>query len=164
MNEMPGDMPGILFAERSPLLCAVFDLLLIDVEQLAESLKVNYLALAEEFDDLVYVGVVAQSENVVISRARFLFGGKVFNEIGDRVSLYLEVSCRKRYAHSVCRVNSVAVVNIIVAFSVFVEAPCTLAVGKLADYAADDLKVREFFRTNVRQKRLALVIGHREAL
>lgn len=42
------------------------------IEQLAEALEVYHLALTEEFYDLVHVGVVAYSENVVVGSASFL--------------------------------------------------------------------------------------------
>lgn len=42
-----------------PLFRAVVNLLLIDIEHLAEALEMHDLALAQEFDNLVYVGIVA---------------------------------------------------------------------------------------------------------
>ena len=38
----------------------------------AESLIVNYLALAEEFYRVAHVGIVCQTENVIVGRSRFL--------------------------------------------------------------------------------------------
>ncbi len=47
-------------------------MLLIVVEKFAEALEVNNLALTEELDDLVDVGIVAQAENIVVGCAGFL--------------------------------------------------------------------------------------------
>ena len=54
------------------LFIAVVDLLLIVVEKLAKTLEVNYLALAQELYYLVYIGIIAQAENIVVSRSRLL--------------------------------------------------------------------------------------------
>ena len=40
--------------------------------RLAEALKVHDFALAEEFDNVVYVGVVGEAKNVVVGHARLL--------------------------------------------------------------------------------------------
>ncbi len=47
-------------------------MLLIVVEKLAEALEVHDLALAEELNDLVDVGIVAQAKNIVVGCAGFL--------------------------------------------------------------------------------------------
>ena len=54
------------------LLGAVIDLLLIVIEKLSKSLEVNYFALAQELYDLVYIGIVAQAENIVVGRSCLL--------------------------------------------------------------------------------------------
>lgn len=123
---------------------AVVDLLLIYVEQFAESLEMYNLALAEEFNYFVDVGVVAHPQNIVICGACFLLCRKILNEVGNRVGFGLEISCREWNSRSVCGVDRVAVVYIVSAGAVLVKAPRALAVGKLTDYAADDLQMRKF--------------------
>ena len=51
--------------------------ILRDPESIAEALIVYYLALAKEFDDIVDIGVVGKTENVVIGHSRLLLGGEV---------------------------------------------------------------------------------------
>lgn len=48
------------------------DLLLIVIKKLAKALEVYYLALAQELYYLVYIGVVTQAENIVVSGSRLL--------------------------------------------------------------------------------------------
>lgn len=43
-----------------------------EAQGFAEPLKVNYLALSEKLDDVAYIGVVDEAENVVIGQAGFL--------------------------------------------------------------------------------------------
>ncbi len=73
---------------------AVRDLLLIVVEKLAKTLEVDNLALPEELDNLVDVGIVAQAKNVVVGCASLLLcrrfaSATFFLEIPVNVDLVL---------------------------------------------------------------------------
>lgn len=109
------------------------------VEQLAEALEMHHLALAQEFYNLVHVGVVGQAQDIVVSSARLLLCGKVLHKVRYGVGLGLEIRRRKRNAARVRRVYRVRMVNVIIRFAVPVEAFRALAVGKLPYYAADYL-------------------------
>lgn len=100
-----------------------------------------HLALAEEFNYFVDVGVVAQPQNIVVCGAGFLLCRKIFDEVGDRVGFGLEIRRRERNSRGVCGVDRVAVVDIVSAGAVLVKALRALAVGKLTYYAADDLQM-----------------------
>ena len=43
-------------------------------------------ALAQETDDVDEVGVVGDAEDVVVDSSGFLFGGEVFDQVGDGVA------------------------------------------------------------------------------
>lgn len=105
------------------------------------------LARSEEFYYLVHVRIVAHTENVVIGGSRLLLRRKILNKIGNGIRLGLKVSRLKRHARRVRGIDRVAVINVVIAVSVLVEALGSLAVGELPYDAADDLKVRQFFLT-----------------
>ena len=48
----------------------------------AKALVVDNLALAEEFDNVVYVGVIGEAEDVIVHCACLLLGGKVLVDVG----------------------------------------------------------------------------------
>ena len=51
----------------------------------AETLEMDNLAFPEEANDIIYVRIVRQAENVVIGEAGFLLCGHIFGKIGDDV-------------------------------------------------------------------------------
>lgn len=105
------------------------------------------LAFSEKLYDLVHIGIVAEAENVVIGSSRLLFRRHIVYEIGYRIAHGLDISRRPRNARRARGIYGAAVIHIIRASAVFVKAARSLAVGELAYYAADYLKVRELFRT-----------------
>ena len=64
-----------------------------DAQTLAEALVVGDLTLSQEFERLEHVGIVDQTNEVVVGRTRFLLGSEVFVQIGDGVALGLEHRC-----------------------------------------------------------------------
>lgn len=146
------------------LFLAIFYLGLIVVEKLSEALEVNDFALAEEFNYLVYVGVIGHTENIVVGSAGFLFRSQIFRNVGDRVGFRLDISRRERYSCRRSGIYGIGVIYIISARTIFIEALCSLAVGKLSYDAAYYLKVRQLFRAYICQKSLSAVVGHCESL
>ena len=73
---------------------------------LAEALVMHNLALSEESYRVLNIVVVAESENVVVGRARFLLSRKVFVKVGNRVAFRLNIRRCERYALSGRRINS----------------------------------------------------------
>ena len=74
--------------------------ILRDAEGIAEALIMHDLALAEEFDHVVDVGVVRQTQDIVIGRARLLLSGEVLIKISEDIALDADVFHIKR--HSRC--------------------------------------------------------------
>ena len=54
---------------------------------LAEALVVDYLALAEEPDNVVYVGVIAKTQDIVVGDSCLLLCCKILVEVGEGISL-----------------------------------------------------------------------------
>ena len=115
----------------SPFLCAGYLLLLFETagvkarvkgveilavepvgqqpQVLAEPLIMHDLARSEEADRVDHVGVVAETQDIVIRRPRLLFGGKTLVKVGDRVALgsnreRVERHSRRRYGIDARRV------------------------------------------------------------
>jgi len=57
------------------------------LQALAEALEVDDLPFPQEADNVVYVRVVAEAEDVVIGHPGLLFGGQVLRQVGDGVTL-----------------------------------------------------------------------------
>ena len=53
----------------------------------AETLEVDYLALAEELNNVVEVGVIGQAENIVVCDSCLLLGGQILGQVGNGVAL-----------------------------------------------------------------------------
>ena len=109
----------------------------------------NYFALAEEFYDVVYVGVIGEAEDVIVGDARLLLCREVLVEVGKRVSLRGYRHCRERLTRGGCGVNTCAVSDIL-----FVESARGYLLGcevacKLIDYASHHFRMAEFFISDV---------------
>ena len=61
-------------------------LILRDLQTLTEALEVDDLTFSQETDDVVYIGIVAETQDIVIGDAGFLFCGKVFGQITDHIA------------------------------------------------------------------------------
>lgn len=59
----------------------------------AEALEVDDLTFTKEADDVVDVGIVGETENVVIRETGFLLGGQIFGEVGNDVAGGLHGGC-----------------------------------------------------------------------
>ena len=101
---------------------------------------------AEEFDGVAHVGIVAHTENIVVGRAGFLFGGEVLVKVGDRIALGLHGgSCPRESA--CCRgVNAGGVIDIVrreagIHDLLAAEIPC-----KLMHDRADHFQMSQFLR------------------
>ena len=47
----------------------------------------DYLALAEEFDNVVFVGVVGEPEDIIVGDSSLLLCREILVEVGERISL-----------------------------------------------------------------------------
>ena len=47
----------------------------------------DYLALAEKTYHVIYVGIVAEAQNIIVGSSRFLLGRKVLVKVCDDIAL-----------------------------------------------------------------------------
>ena len=73
---------GIVEVEVAFVACFI----LCNSEAIAEALVMHDLTGAEEADDVLNVRVIGKAEDIVVSEARFLLGGKVFVNVGKDVA------------------------------------------------------------------------------
>ena len=74
----------------------------------------NDLPCTQEFDRVGNLrNITYYPEDIVVSRAGFLFGGEVFKQIRDRIPFTLEFACIKRNTARRLRSYPYRVVNIV---------------------------------------------------
>lgn len=56
------------------------------MEWFTKALEVDDLPLPQEADDIVYVGIVAETQDVIVGDPGLLFRGKVLGEVGNYVA------------------------------------------------------------------------------
>ena len=69
------------------------------------------LALAEETDNVVYIGVIGHSEDVVIGHSRLLLCGQIFGQITDYISLDANRCRSPRSSGGKLRINACGMIN-----------------------------------------------------
>ena len=62
----------------------------------AKPLEVDDLPLPQEADDVVYVGIIAKTQDVIVCDAGFLFRSQILCQVGDHVTGRLHASCTPR--------------------------------------------------------------------
>ena len=81
-----------------------------ELKRLSETLEVYDFPLPQEFDNIIYIGVVRQPKNIVIRYPGFLFRGQVLRQICNGVSLDPDPGGAPREARSRGRVDACGVV------------------------------------------------------
>ena len=114
-------------------------------QPLAEALIVDYLALAEITYDVVYIRVVAETQDIVIGQSSFLFGGHVLVEVGNDVSGHGHSRRAPRRARSKLRIYTGRVVYKIGIKARLFDFVRRHAAGELVNDSAYHLKVPELF-------------------
>lgn len=125
---------------------------------IAKPLEMYYLALTKKFYYLVYIGVIRQTQNVVIGCACFLLRRKIFRKVRYWVCLYLKIRRRKRYTRGIYRIYAVAVVNIVISLAVLIKALGAFAIGKLSYNTTDDFQMCQFVSSDMVSVDLLLFI------
>ena len=134
------------------------EVILRDAEGVAEALIMHDLALAEEFDHVVDVGVVGQTQDIVVGRARLLLGGEVLVKIGEDIALDADVLHIKRHARRGDGVRAGGVIYEIRREWCSVDLLKREIFGKLMDYRRHHLEMRELFGAYVGQNSRDLIV------
>ena len=72
----------------------------------AKTLEVYHFAFPQELDDIIDIGIIRESENVIIGGAGLLLCGQILCQIGDGVALGLEGCSRPRDTGGRLRINT----------------------------------------------------------
>ncbi len=105
------------------------------------------LALAEELDGIVDVGIVRQTQNVVVGHPCLLLGGKILVEIGDHVALDREILRVKGNARGCNGVHTRGVIHKVGSERRTLDLLLAEITGELVEDGADHLQVRELLTT-----------------
>ena len=129
-------------------------------QTLTEALEMNDLARSEEFNDVVDVGIIGKTQNVVICGAGFLLCRQIFGQIGDQVSLDGHAGGTPRKTGGGCGIDAGSAVN-----KVGVEACCFDLIlrevtGQLMNDRANYFQMAQFLGTDIGQQTFQLRIRH----
>ena len=122
-------------------------MILCDTEGIAKSLKMRDLPLAQEFDGVADVGVVYETENIIIGYARLLLGGEVFVQIGKYIALDADIGCREGCSCGRLRINACGVINEIGIKSRSFDFFGIQISGELIENCRNHFQVGKFFCT-----------------
>lgn len=131
---------------------------------LAETLKMDYLPCAQEFDRVADVGIVDKPQDIVVRLSRLLLRRKILGKVAYSVARALDISGSERHSRGRGGVNTGGVVN-----EICVEARALyLILGEISreliDYRADHFEMPKFLGPYIRQQSFQLVKRHCKAL
>ena len=135
------------------------EIVLRDAQGIAEALIVHDLALAQEFDWVADIGIVAKTQNVVIGRACLLFGGKVFVEVGQKVALDSNIFHIKRHARCGEGINARGMIDKIGGKGALFDFLGGEVSRQLIENGGDHFKVCKLLGTDIGENSRDLVIG-----
>ena len=115
-----------------------------------KALEVYDLPLPEKFDHIIYIRVIGQPENVIISDPGFLFGTQVLGQISDGISLYLQECGSKWNAGCRLGINTHGMVNKIGRKGRILDLAVLQVPGKLMHNGTDHFKMAQLFCTGIR--------------
>lgn len=138
--------------------------LLRDAEGFGESLIVDYLSCAEEFDGLADVGIVGEAENVVVGGASLLLCRKILVQVGYYIALALQRCRGEGDSRSSLGINSRGVIHEIGVEAVFLDLVDAHSPGELIKYGGDDLNVSQLLRADIGKESRYLSVGHGKSL
>ena len=89
--------PAAVFVERRIAGVEILgvEVILCDAEGFSEPLEMDDLALSEEADRVADIGIVGETKDIVVGRARLLLRSHILVQVGDDVALGLEISRSK---------------------------------------------------------------------
>lgn len=128
-----------------PTCSLTFYLALIAIQKLAKALEMDDLTLTQEFHHFIHVRIIRKSENIVIGSSGFLFSSQILHKISNRITLGLDIGSSKRYTGGICRINSIGMVYIIIAFAITIKALSAFAICELTYNTTDDLEMGKLF-------------------
>ena len=126
----------------------------------AKPLIVDDFPRPQKADGILYIGIIHQTEDIVIGGTGFLFSSHIFMKIGDGVTLGLEGGGRKRRPGCCLGPNSHSMVHKIRSKALFLDLLRGLIPGKLSDNGTDHLHVSQFFGSDIGQETGYPAVAH----
>lgn len=121
--------------------------LLNEPEGFTETLEMDNLSCPQEADGVRHIGIPDCSEDVIVGRPGLLFCSHVFRQIGNDISLGLELAGIKRNAPGSLRPERRGVVNVIRTEAGVFDFFHGQVFGELIDDGADHFEMSEFVGT-----------------
>ena len=113
----------------------------------AKALKMDDFSGTQEFDDIVYIRVIGEAQNVVISHTRFLLCCQILGEVCNQVALDRHGGGAPRKAGGCRRIYARRVVNEIGVKAARPDVLFREITGQLVDDCANHLQVTQFLGT-----------------
>jgi hypothetical protein len=101
----------------------------------------DHFTFSEKTQRVYYIRVVGHVDETFICCTRFLFGGKVFGKISDRIPLDADICRSERYSVSVYRIYASVMIGKISSETFFLQDFCRYSLCKLIYYGTDDFQV-----------------------
>ena len=120
---------------------------------LAKPLEVDYLPFPKELDDIVYIRIVRQPQDVVIGDPGFLLGTQILAKIRHRISLNLHGGSSPREAGGSSWVNSDSVIHKIGSKGAVLDLGILQISGQLMNNCTNHLQMTKFFRAHIYDKK-----------
>ena len=139
-------------------------MILNDPQGLTEPLEVDDLPLTKEADRIADLGILYQTENVVVGLAGLLFRRHGFVKVGDGIAGGLEFCCREWSTACCLRPDPGGVIHIIRSEALFLQLFGGETAGELMDDGGYDLHMSQLLGSDIGEHRFALFIGHGIAL
>ena len=157
---------GRLFIKRRVVCVVVFAVKAFAglVQGFCEALVVHQLTLAQETDDILDVGVVGKTQDIVVGGARLLLGCQIFIEVGDGIALDCQVLGIKGHTCCADGVDTRGMIHEIRSEGAFVDLLFREIARQLVHDGRDHFHVCKLFRADVRECADDLLIGHAVSL
>lgn len=124
-------------------------MILHDAQTFAKALQMHDLSLPQEADWLTHIGIVRETQNIVIRCPGLLFCSKVFAQVGDGIAAGLEERGSERCAAGCLWPHAEGMIHIVSFKSAGADLFRCQISCQLADDRADDLNVCQLFRTHM---------------
>jgi len=121
-----------------------------------EALEVHNFPLPQEADRIADIRVFDDPQDIIVSASGLLFCGHIFYQIGNGVSLYLELAGVKRNAAGCHGPNACGMVDIIRTKAGGFNFFHRQVSGQLVYNRSDHLHVPQFLRTYIGNKNVAV--------
>ena len=118
-----------------------------NLQALAKALEVDDLTFPQETDDIVYIGIIAEPQDVIIGDTGFLLCCKVFRQIADHIALDCHGCCIVRPAGSCGGIDTCGVIDEIGIETCGFDLILAEIAGKLMHQRANHFQMSEFLCT-----------------